>query len=245
MHSPERPFPNSSIVRARAIKADTFGVLATTLQKAQAERIIDLGCGQGEMASRLAANGFIVTGLDPSSAALELAQKNSPDVRYVLGTAEASPFEPASFDAGYFLNSLHHVPPQSMRRAVLAALDLVQSGPNGVVLVIEPLAAGSFFRAMRPVEDESEIRTMAAQVIDDLIGAGEVKLRDLHRWDRDNCFSSLEDFVAYLLRVDPQRAEMVEKNATQLAKAWRENVTVREGRACLTQPLVCWTLARP
>lgn len=238
----DRPHQSASIARARAVKADTVGVLSDALLKVRAKRIIDLGCGQGEMASRLAANGFTVTGLDPSSSALETARKSNPEIEYAVGTAELPPFEPASFDAAYFLNSLHHVPPHHMRRAVLAALDLVQ--PGGVVLIIEPLPAGSFFRAMRPIEDESEIRTMAAQAIDQLVADGEVRLLDLRRWDRDSCFASLEDFVAYLVRVDPQRAEMVEKNAVALAKAWRENVTVRENRACLTQPLICWTLTR-
>jgi len=116
--------------------------------------------------------------------------------------------------------------------------------PGGLVVVIEPLAAGSFFRAMRPVEDESEIRALAVHAVDMLIGEGTLKLVDLQRWDRETKFQSLEDFTDYLLRVDPQRSESINKNAAQLAKAWRENVTIRENSAFLSQPLICWVLTR-
>ena len=242
MQSQDRFHHDASFARARAVKADTFGVLCEALHKVRASRVIDLGCGQGEMATRLAAAGFHMTGLDPSSAALEAARERSREIEYFLGSAEAAPFKNGSFDAAYFLNALHHVPPQHMRKAVLSALDLVH--PDGIVVVIEPMATGSFFRAMRPVEDETEIRTQAAHVIDQLIADGEVRLLDLRRWDRENCFASLEDFVDYLVAVDPQRAETVQRNNAQLARAWRENITLRDNRACLMQPLICWTLAR-
>ena len=241
MHQ-ERPHKYSSLSRARAVKADTFNIISNALHKAGAHNIIDFGCGHGEMAAKLAASGFRVTGIDPSEEALDKARQINPQAHYLTGTAEAPPVPLASFDAAYFLNSLHHVPPALMQKAVLSAIDTVRE--NGIVLVIEPMAAGSFFRAMRPVEDESEIRGLAVQVIDKLIAGGIVQLTDLQRWDRENSFSSLEDFTSYLLRVDPLRADSVTQNSIQLAKAWRDNVTIREGRAYLAQPLVCWTLMR-
>lgn len=241
MHQ-ERPHKYSSLSRARAVKADTFNIISNALLKVQAHNIIDFGCGHGEMAAKLAASKFHVTGVDPSEEALDEARKMNPQAHYLIGTAENPPVKPASFDAAYFLNSLHHVPPAFMEKAVLSAIETVRE--NGIVLVIEPMAAGSFFRAMRPVEDESDIRGFAVQVIDRLIADGIVQLTDLQRWDRENSFSSLEDFTSYLLRVDPLRAEAITKNSIQLAKAWRDNVTIREGRAYLTQPLVCWTLTR-
>lgn len=241
MHQ-DRPHKNSTLARARAVKADTFSIIANALHKAQAKHIVDFGCGQGEMAIKLTASGFVVTGVDPSADALEIARLHNPQINYLHGTAENPPVDAESFDAAYFLNSLHHVPEAFMQQAVLSAIHTVHT--DGVVLVIEPMAAGSFFRAMRPVEDESEIRNLAVQTIDTLIAEGAVQLIDLQRWDRENGFGSMEDFTDYLLRVDPQRAESVIKNKTQLAKAWRDNVTIRDGRAYLSQPLICWTLMR-
>lgn len=165
-----------------------------------------------------------------------------PNLKFVAGTAEEPPLPAGSFDAAYFLNSLHHVPSEHMQQAVLSAIHTVR--PEGLVLVVEPLAAGSFFRAMRPVEDESEIRARAVHAVDMLIGNGTLQLVDLQRWDRENKFQSLQDFTDYLLRVDPHRSESIRKNSAQLAKAWRDNVTVRENRAILYQPLICWTLKR-
>lgn len=238
----DRPHKNSSIERARAVKADTFSIIAHALHKAQAKQVVDFGCGYGDMAARLSADGFDVTGVDPSAESIEQACKSHPHLSFIEGTAEEPPVAAGHFDAAYFLNSLHHVPPAHMQQAVLSAINTVR--PEGLVLVVEPLAAGTFFRAMRPVEDETEIRALAVHAVDTLIGNGTLKLIDLQRWDRENRFQSLEDFTDYLLRVDPQRSEAIGRNAAQLAKAWRENVTIRENTAFLSQPLVCWILKR-
>ncbi|GAA1490847.1 class I SAM-dependent methyltransferase [Brachybacterium sacelli] len=55
-----------------------------------ARTVVDIGCGTGALAVRLAASGLDVTGVDPAAASLEVARgKPSAElVRWVLGTAE-------------------------------------------------------------------------------------------------------------------------------------------------------------
>jgi SAM-dependent methyltransferase len=236
----DRHQQSPSIVRARPVKADTFDIVVEGLKSINANRILDVGCGHGEMAAKLTKNGFTVTGIDPSSEAISAAQANHPQVRFLVGTAENPPLVAEKFEAAYFLNSLHHVPHSQMKTAILTAARLV--APNGVVMIIEPLASGSFFRAMRPVEDESEIRAKAANAVDELIADGSLELLNLQRWDRENRFRSLQDFTDYLLKVDSQREKSIQENSAKFAKSWRENVTLRDNQAFLTQPLVCWTL---
>lgn len=231
-----------SVARARAVKASTFGVLCDALRTAQARRVVDLGCGVGAMAAKLAGNGFELTGVDPSETVLEQARARAPEVDFRRGVAEKPPADLHGFDAAYFLNSLHHVPAAHMREAVVAALSVVR--PGGIVVVVEPLAMGSYFRVMRPVEDETAIRALAAQAVDGLIADGVVELLDLRRWDQDISFRALDDMITSLVRVDPAREASVTSNASLLAKAWRENVSVRENKAFLTQPFIAWILAR-
>lgn len=242
MQQPEvRECSAGAKARPRQVNSDTAGVLVSTLQAAGARRVLDLGCGDGSVTALLAEAGFEMTGLDPSPEALDKARARWPGLRFVAGRAEALPPGLEPFDAACFVNSLHHVPPEAMQAAVLGAFTALR--PGGLLLIIEPLSQGSFFRAMRPVEDETRIRAAAAAAIEALISEGRILLRDLRRWNRESRFEDLEDFVAHLARVDPDRAELARRNGSALARAWRDNIVSRDGRAVLVQPLIGWTLA--
>ncbi len=67
-------------------------------------RVLDLGCGHGRIANRLAARGIGVTGLDASPLFTERARRSAlqqalTNVEYVLGDMRSLPFESTSFDA--------------------------------------------------------------------------------------------------------------------------------------------------
>jgi SAM-dependent methyltransferase len=66
---------------------------------AGARRVLDVGCGEGQL-SRLAARGAVelVTGVDPTWAQLEVARRRGGQVRYARAAAADLPFAPASFD---------------------------------------------------------------------------------------------------------------------------------------------------
>ncbi|MEJ2623231.1 MAG: hypothetical protein P8Z80_01400 [Pseudolabrys sp.] len=120
----------------------------------------------------------------------------------------------------------------------------MQVRPGGPVIVIEPLAAGSFFRCRRPVDDETEVRAQAIAAIKALVEAGGARLLGLKRWDRVNRFDGLDGFIDYLLAVDPGRAALVKERAAALTRSWRGNIDVVGGKAVLVQPVICWVLAR-
>lgn len=223
--------------------ADSVTVLVESLHAAEARQVLDLGCGDGRIAQVLLAKGFQVTGIDPFSDALEQARQCAPQGRFVCAEAQSLPADLTGFDAAFFVNALHHVPVTQMRMALRSALAAVR--PGGVVLVIEPLAQGSFFRAMRPVEDETDIRAEASRAIEAMVSDGEATLLDLRRWNRDTRFGGLDDFVDYLSRASSQRAALAAQNATALARAWRDNIRSDDGKAVLIQPMVCWTLTAP
>lgn len=128
--------------------------------------VLDVGCGEGALVRRLAAAGARVVGLDPLPAALEQARReDSPgfSARYLQGSAQALPFPNVSFDAVIFFNSLHHVPIESMDAALAEAARVLRHA--GVLYVQEPLAEGSAFALLRPVEDETRVRGAARQAL--------------------------------------------------------------------------------
>lgn len=72
----------------------------------QGERILDLGCGTGDLAYDISRAGAIVTGMDLSEAMIEKARDKYPDIRFVTGDAEQFRFaEP--FDAVFSNAALH------------------------------------------------------------------------------------------------------------------------------------------
>ena len=71
------------------------------------ERILDLGCGDGQLSKRIVAAGASVAGLDSSPQMAAAAQSLGIDA--IVGDAEALPFESQSFDAVFSNAALHWV----------------------------------------------------------------------------------------------------------------------------------------
>jgi SAM-dependent methyltransferase len=77
---------------------------------AGARRVLDLGCGEGQIA-RLAADGGAerVVGIDGSAAQVEEAARRAGGPRYLRGRAERLPFPAGSFDAVVTCLVLEHL----------------------------------------------------------------------------------------------------------------------------------------
>ncbi len=201
------------------IPGDPFDVL-DELVEVNGRDILDVGCGEGELARRLARAGARVVGLDPLAAALEHAGEaalSGPVVRYLEGSAQALPFPAASFDVVVFFNSLHHVPTVSMDAALAEAARVLRA--NGVLYVQEPLAEGSFFELVRSVEDETEVRAAAQDALSRATSGG--RLVELAR--REAVIRLTLDFDAFRARmvsVDPARAVELDEHEPALREAF-------------------------
>lgn len=82
------------------------GVLDWLAPKA-GERILDLGCGDGQLSKRIVAAGASVVGLDSSPQMAAAAQSLGIDA--IVGDAEVLPFVSHSFDAVFSNAALHWV----------------------------------------------------------------------------------------------------------------------------------------
>lgn len=92
------------------------GVLAW-LAAQPGERILDLGCGDGQLSERLAAAGALVRGVDASAQMVAAARARG--VTADEANAEALPYADAAFDAVFSNAVLHWVRDQdAMMRAV-------------------------------------------------------------------------------------------------------------------------------
>ena len=89
------------------------------------QRVLEVGCGRGELARALAARGLAVTALD---LALPDPQP-APNVSYV--ELDFFAFKAPPFDAVLFTSSLHHIAP--LENAIVHATELL--APGGVLVV--------------------------------------------------------------------------------------------------------------
>lgn len=188
---------------ARRPEGTALAVIEDWLGPLAGRSILDVGSGHGALARALVARGARVTGIDPGAEAVAAARAAVPEATFTEAGAEAMPFADRSFDAVVFLNSLHHVPAQLMAGALAEALR-VSRGP---VLVVEPLAEGSFFEVLRPVEDETAVRALAQEALAACRAAGAVRAVRSLEYDDVRRVAGVDGFLARVLAVDPSRAE--------------------------------------
>jgi ubiquinone/menaquinone biosynthesis C-methylase UbiE len=98
-------------------------------------RLLDVGSGDGALGARLAAQGALVTGVDPSTAAIERARAAHPDMNWAMPAEDGRlPAPDASFDVVTCVHVLEHVADtqtlmSEMRRVLVS---------GGLVLVTVP-----------------------------------------------------------------------------------------------------------
>jgi ubiquinone/menaquinone biosynthesis C-methylase UbiE len=128
------------------------------LRSGSQTRVLDLGCGDGAVASELVAAGARVTGADVSPVAIERARAAHPQIEFeTTASDEPLPFEDAAFDVVVCLNVLEHVADtqhfmSEARRVLVPAGLLGVTVPFHAVLKNVLVALRSFERHHDPLE---------------------------------------------------------------------------------------------
>lgn len=218
-------------------------VIAEALEPLAGRRVLDIGCGRGGLAKALTARGARVTGIDPQEKALEEARKAAPEAEFIQGRAEELPFDDGAFDAAVFQNSLHHLPVAAMDAALHAAFRAVRAG--GAVLVVEPLAQGSSFELLRPIEDETEVRDAALAAVARAVADDGVALLRQEDFLRVSRFAAFEEAIAGKMAANPERARLAAAKEPELRRRFAELAVAENGLFRLDQPIRLFVLSRP
>ena len=107
---------------------------------AGATRVLDVGCGEGQVSRRAVAPrspAARLTGVDPTWNQLEVAAARGGPVRYARARAEALPFAGAAFDAVVICLTLEHVEP--FEPAVEEVARVLEPGGRFVLFLNHPL----------------------------------------------------------------------------------------------------------
>jgi SAM-dependent methyltransferase len=117
---------------------------------ARGARVLEYGCGPGSQAFDLARCGALVTGIDISPVAIELARAEArgaglgEHIAFTVADAEDTGFAPGSFDVIVGSAILHHL---DLRRAYAEIARLL--APGGRAVFIEPLGHNPLINAYR------------------------------------------------------------------------------------------------
>ncbi|MBX3097449.1 MAG: class I SAM-dependent methyltransferase [Fimbriimonadaceae bacterium] len=103
--------------------------------------VLDVGCGEGRYARKMAAKGAIVTGLDPTPAFILCARTQSPNIDFVRAGAEAIPMPENSYDLS--LSYLSLVDIRDDRGACAEMVRVTKVGGRIVVVTISNVASTS------------------------------------------------------------------------------------------------------
>ena len=213
---------------------DALTLIRETFDPVDGKAILDIGCGAGALSKALAAQGAAVTGIDPGPEALAKAREAVPAARFEAASAEALPFPDASFDGAVMLNALHHVPDPA--RALDEAARVLRAGCR--LVVVEPLAEGTFFEALKPIEDETAIRAAAQAAIAAALAAGRYTCKREDTVSRHESFPDLPAFLTRVTAVDPARADAIRDRRDTVEAAFaRAAQAGPDGRFALVQPL--------
>jgi ubiquinone/menaquinone biosynthesis C-methylase UbiE len=217
-------------------ETDATCIIVAAFAPLAGKRLLDVGCGAGVLARLLSDRGARVGGVDPNVEAVALAREAVPAGTFHPAGAEALPFADDSFDGAIFLNSLHHVPEPTMHRALEEAARVVE--PAGAIVVVEPLAEGSFFFALRSVEDETDVRTAAQETLRRALESGAFEQLRRVEYLRREHFEGLNQFLGHVVAVDPARAAVVAEHRSKIEAAFRRHARVAaDGRMTLEQPM--------
>ncbi|QDV34208.1 class I SAM-dependent methyltransferase [Tautonia plasticadhaerens] len=99
--------------------------------------VLDLGCGKGRFASKLARRGARVVGLDVSGAMLRAARDSGLPV--ALGSIRRLPIPDGGIDAVLFVEVLEHVSPGDLPVVLAEAARVLR--PGGRVVIVDKNAA--------------------------------------------------------------------------------------------------------
>ncbi len=110
--------------------------LTQTLDKSNGPlRVLDVGCGVGEIHEFLKQNLKEIHGIDVSAESLKKAQTKYPQNKYVHYDGLKIPFDDNSFDMVYTICVMHHVKPRQWEGFVKELHRVVKGG--GLAVIIE------------------------------------------------------------------------------------------------------------
>jgi ubiquinone/menaquinone biosynthesis C-methylase UbiE len=135
---------------------------------------LDVGCGTGVLAERLAQAGYQMWGVDPSAGMLEVLRRRAPDVQATVASGTSLPFDSDRFDLVLTVAVMHHIAAPDAVRETLGEMVRVLR-PGGRLIVWDHNPRNPYWKSLmsRVPQDTGEERLIPeAEVLGGLRAAG-------------------------------------------------------------------------
>ncbi len=193
-------------------------------------RILEVGCGAGELAARLSRDGHVVIAIDSDPESIAAARRLGVDAR----VAKWPDFDDGYFDAVLFTRSLHHLYP--LDHSVRHTADLLRDGGH---IIVEDFAYESadektlhwFASAIRLLE-----ATESLAAGDEFLETVLSKTETLKAW-RQNHESELHPAAEIDAQLEKVFGSVVRENAAYYFRYIAKAITTPEQRDAILQAL--------
>ena len=200
------------------------------------KRVIDIGCGDGWFLSWCSNEISSGTGIDPSKEQILLAKEkiNNKNISFENLGAENLKKLNDFYDLIFFFNSLHHVPMHLMAYSLEEASKVMHK--NSILIIIEPIAKGNFYKFMKDIDDEFEVRQKAYESIknckyNNLINQDEIFYEEIKSFD------NFEQCIKFLKNVDKNRIKYINDNMENIRNLFNDLSILKNKRFEFKQPM--------
>ena len=166
-------------------------------------KVLELGCGAAEktrvIAEQTEVASITAVEIDPIQHQKNLTITDLPKVRFESYGAEDIYCDDNSFDLVLMFKSLHHVPMDSLDRALQEIHRVLK--PGGLAYISEPVFAGAFNNIMRLFHDEQFIRQQAFNAVSRAVDSGIFELQQEHFFKNRIKLRSFEQYQLNILNV--------------------------------------------
>lgn len=184
------------------------------LEQPMPSPLLDLACGPGIVSAALAEAGATVIGLDATPAMIAAAKERCAragltKATFREGTAEALPFESASFAAAVTRLSLHHFDAPGV--ALTELRRVLQPGAPLVVGDIVSSAVASeatLHDALERLRDPSHVHCLSEIELQSAIEAAGFSIDAIESWDNPRTFDEWAAIVEQARPIEPLRPVM-------------------------------------
>jgi ubiquinone/menaquinone biosynthesis C-methylase UbiE len=209
------------------------------------KRVTDIGCGQGRTTRLMTRQGAAVTGIECAAEplAIAVAKPKAGNETYLEGVGQELPLTDNSSDLCCFFFSLHHVPIEFQYQALEEAHRVLDKG--GKVAIFEPVAAGSGFETIRPIDDETIVRAKAMEAIDKSLKGGLFKTRENFTYLENYSYANFEEYKKKVVLVDATRLVAFKKKGKEVLKLFQENGKITKDQSVqFEEPVQFWLLQK-
>lgn len=189
----------------------------------KAERILDLGCGEGTRTNLVAKKKKLAVGVDLSRTAIKRAKKNYPEHKFLEADLVDLPFKDAAFDLVYSAFVLEHLDnPEGM---ILEAIRVLKKG--GHLVLIAP-NYGAPNRASPPFQKSRLEKFIKGLILDlyrpffkkDKLGWNRVEPLATDSEYKSDWDVTVEPYIGSLINFLKSKGTMVKKTSS----AWSEEL---------------------